>query len=187
MIDKLRDEIIESEKARTDLIKWKLILVAAIGVTGLGIGTSQPGGGHPAILLALIPFVCLYVDVVCYHNEIRIVAIAQFFRTGCDNTEARKYEEDCLKNRSGFSLEPLVLLWTTFVLSCLVLLIGMCEDLQTVIGIPRNPKDEAQTLVLRVLIWAGVFGIVGGFLIFLFYRYRIDGFDDRKCRTDEHA
>ena len=30
MIEKLRDEIIESEKARTELMKWKLILVAAI-------------------------------------------------------------------------------------------------------------------------------------------------------------
>ena len=33
MIEKLRDEIIESHKARTELMKWKLILVAAIGNT----------------------------------------------------------------------------------------------------------------------------------------------------------
>ena len=40
MIEKLRDEIIESQKARTELMKWKLILVAAIGGASLGIGSN---------------------------------------------------------------------------------------------------------------------------------------------------
>lgn len=47
MIDKLRDEIIESQKARTDLMKWKLILVAAIGAAGFGIGSNVPQGATP--------------------------------------------------------------------------------------------------------------------------------------------
>lgn len=49
MIDKLRDEIIESQKARTDLMKWKLILVAAIGAAGFGIGSHVPQGSHPPL------------------------------------------------------------------------------------------------------------------------------------------
>lgn len=177
MIDKLRDEIIESEKARTDLIKWKLILVAAIGVTGLGIGSSQSGGGHPSILLALVPFVCLYVDAVCYHNEIRIVAIAQFLREGCGDSDAKKYEEHCRRSRKLFSLEPLVLLWTTIVLSVLVLLIGWFEVLERAVGITRNATAEVQTFVSQVLSWAGTIGIAAGVAFYMFYRWRIDQFD----------
>jgi hypothetical protein len=36
----LRDEIIESQKARTDLFKWKIILVAALGAIALGFEGS---------------------------------------------------------------------------------------------------------------------------------------------------
>jgi hypothetical protein len=55
MIDKLRDEIIESQKAKTDLLKWKLILVAGIGAAVLGFGSSSQSQMHkPGLLLALI-------------------------------------------------------------------------------------------------------------------------------------
>ncbi len=40
----LRDEIIESQKARADLFKWKIILVAAIGAAVLGVGDPLAGG-----------------------------------------------------------------------------------------------------------------------------------------------
>jgi len=32
----LRDEIIEAEKARSDFLKWKLIIVSGLGGAGLG-------------------------------------------------------------------------------------------------------------------------------------------------------
>jgi hypothetical protein len=53
-------------------MKWKLILVAAIGGARLGIGSNLPPGRNPPYqLLALIPRVCLYVDAVCIHIELR--------------------------------------------------------------------------------------------------------------------
>jgi hypothetical protein len=43
-MDKLRDEIIESEKARADFLKWKIVLAGAIGATGAGgsLARSRP-------------------------------------------------------------------------------------------------------------------------------------------------
>src|SRR5713226_1515874 len=120
MIEKLRDEIIESEKARTDFIKWKLILVAAIGSAALGLSSKESSNGNLGILLALIPFVCLYVDAVCFHNEIRIMTIARFLRTRDEGSLERTYEEYCRNHRSHFSLEGFALLGATVLLSALV-------------------------------------------------------------------
>ena len=43
-MDSLREEIRESQKARTDLMKWKMVLVASVGAAGLGF-TSKSGNG----------------------------------------------------------------------------------------------------------------------------------------------
>lgn len=169
MIDKLRDEIIESEKARTDLMKWKLILVAAIGAAGLGLGSNASPNGNPVVLLALIPFVCLYVDAICSHNEIRIMTIAQFLRTRDENSVERKYEEYCTGHRWQFSLEGFALVVTTVGLSVLVLFIGWNTDLQGLI--PSAPK--AGDVAWKVLVWAGCAGAVASLVFYCFYRYKI--------------
>ena len=67
MIRDFRTEIVEAQKGRTDLLKWKLILVAALGALGLGInGFSKDA--KPALsldlALCLIPLVCVYVDLL---------------------------------------------------------------------------------------------------------------------------
>jgi hypothetical protein len=72
----LRNEVIESQKARTDLFKGKIILVAAIGAAGLGIGNTT---GKNYNLLCLIPLVCVYVDILCSHMNLRIRPSAIFF------------------------------------------------------------------------------------------------------------
>ena len=131
MIEKLRDEIIESQKARTELMKWKLILVAALGGASLGIRLKSTMDRNPPYgLLGLVPLVCLYVDAVCIHVELRIMAIGRFIRTGglgsvaADSIE-RRYEEYCAKNRPTFSLEGVALALTTLTVSSPVLAIGI--------------------------------------------------------------
>ena len=65
-MEPLRNEIIESQKARTDLMKWKFILVSGLGAAGLGFtGKSDDSTiEHVTILvLCCIPFVCAYVDL----------------------------------------------------------------------------------------------------------------------------
>lgn len=85
----LRSEIVESEKARIDLLKYKLIAIAALGSIGLGRGGGQSNNGAPLIhatyILNIIPLVCLYVDLLCHHNTMRILVIGQFLKAkGCD-------------------------------------------------------------------------------------------------------
>jgi hypothetical protein len=85
----LRSEIVESEKARIDLLKYKLIAIAALGSIGLGLGGGQSNNGAPLIhatyILNIIPLVCLYVDLLCHHNTMRILVIGQFLKAkGCD-------------------------------------------------------------------------------------------------------
>src|SRR6476620_5919020 len=85
----LRDEIIESQKARADLFKWKIILVAAIGAAVLGVayplGETARAGQDELVtkreyLLCLVPLVCVYTDILCAHMNLRIRVIGQFLR-----------------------------------------------------------------------------------------------------------
>lgn len=169
MIDKLRDEIIESEKARTDLMKWKLVLVSGIATVGLGLLKPQPA---QPVLLALIPFVCLYVDVVCYHNEIRIMVIAQFLRTCYKNSLERQYEEHCKRARGDFSLEPFVLVWTTVSLSILVSLSGI-KPLSKILF----QCATLSTLQSCLLMTAGGIGVLAGLGLHRFRQSRIHQLD----------
>lgn len=59
----LRDEIIESPKARADLFKWKIILVAAIRAAVLG--AADPLGGTARA----------GQDILCAHMNLRIRVI----------------------------------------------------------------------------------------------------------------
>ena len=156
---------------RTDLLKWKLILVAAIGGTALGIGSgSGTSMTNSAILFALIPFVCLYVDAICFHNEIRIMAIARFLRTHRPlNSLEKQYEDFCKDNRSQFQLEGFALLITTLLLSTLVLALGWRDNLNSLMNLTSNPP----ALVKSALTWSGIAGLALGLMFYVYYRKRI--------------
>lgn len=78
-MDILRQELIETQKARSELIKWKLLLVSALGATGLGFAKSD-SNINVEVLLCCIPFVCAYVDSQYVNLSLRIMGIATFFR-----------------------------------------------------------------------------------------------------------
>jgi hypothetical protein len=78
-MDSLRNEIVESQKMRIDLMKWKLILVAVIGAVGLGLNAKSPRPHiNTNLLLCLIPFVIVYVDLLCQHLLLRIYVISKY-------------------------------------------------------------------------------------------------------------
>ncbi len=130
-ITALRHEIVELQKARIDLLKYKLLAVAALGAIGIGVGNYHTDGmAHPELVLAIIPLVCIYVDVLCFHNTIRILVIAQFLKksgdlyerfmgTLSDNTVVNEREEDA---GYFFRMEDWALEWSTIII-CLSLLI----------------------------------------------------------------
>jgi len=72
----LVQEIIENEKARVELFKWKIILVAGLGAAASGLvgAKSIP----PALPAALIPFVCVYVDLLAEDLALRIAVATRY-------------------------------------------------------------------------------------------------------------
>jgi len=147
-VEKLREEIIESQKSRLDLLKWKIILVAALGAAAFGVSAEKGTGGVPS-LLALVPLVCLFVDIVCHHTDVRIMFIGSFLRT-CDEPTASAYERYCSKGREYFTLENGALTGTTLAVSVLIIVMGgfLLWDLMTLAafgitggssGLPPHP------------------------------------------------
>jgi hypothetical protein len=86
---KLRDEIVETQKSRLALLKWKLVVVSALGAAGLGFSNKDR---QLLLLLALIPPVCVYVDLLCHHLWLRVQVIGRFiahFQPGHDEPLSR--------------------------------------------------------------------------------------------------
>jgi hypothetical protein len=127
----LREEIIESEKIRSELLKWKLIIVSVLGATGLGF-TEYGKAPNANLVLLVIPLACVYVDLLCRHINLRIIAIGTFIRLGFCGEEAA-YENFILettkmgpkKNMSIFALEDWALDGSTVLLSVLVIVAGL--------------------------------------------------------------
>lgn len=156
-MDILREEIIESEKMRADLIKWKLILVAGLGAAGLGL--SGKSCDDMTLLLCLIPFVCVYVDLVARHLKLRIHVIAEFMRRQQMGWAAdyEKYAQS-MEGKGVFSLETGALWLSTVFLSFVIIIVGFI----------MHHKQSAINLMLFIL--SGLFGIVAAVIINLVYR-----------------
>ena len=52
-MEKLGTELVEAQKARTDFIKWKLLLVSGLGAAGLGF-TKSPSVPYADLILCCI-------------------------------------------------------------------------------------------------------------------------------------
>jgi len=91
MSDEFRSEIIENEKARIDLLKWKLLVVAAI----VGWSLDKGAKGAPLLsywALSLVPFACIFVDSHCFHINLRTFVIGHFLRLHKNNAGSLEYE-----------------------------------------------------------------------------------------------
>jgi len=127
----LRTEIIESQKARIDLLKFKLIAVAALGSVGLGLGEYHSWLQEGLdVILCIIPFVCIYIDFLCYHNTMRILVIGQFLAFKNDGYEIYISElggNNKKYNGAGyyFELEDFSLEWSSVLLSALLSIYGV--------------------------------------------------------------
>jgi len=114
---KLADEILQAQKQRGEFLKWKLVLVAALGSAGFGLG-DKSDKSH-LILLGLVPFVCLYVDLLCYSINLRILVIGSYFKsTGCN------YEKHAADHRTAYGMEDWALYGSTYAVSIIVTALG---------------------------------------------------------------
>lgn len=128
MLNTLRDEVIEAQKGRLELLKWKLILVAGLGGIGLGFSFNDSSQTmiSPHLLLGLIPLVCLYVDALCRHLQLRILVISDFIEYFNEAESISKYEKFChdtrrKKSLNIFWLEDLAMEFSTVIMSILII------------------------------------------------------------------
>uniref|UniRef100_UPI004056DBDE hypothetical protein n=1 Tax=Candidatus Electronema sp. TaxID=2698783 RepID=UPI004056DBDE len=118
----LRNEIVESEKSRMDFLKYKLIVIASLGAIGLGFSEQHTNAKiEPDYILCIIPFICAYVDLLCYHNTIRILVIACFLDYNNDPYEGYIGQLDHNNPYGGarylFNMEDFVLHWSSIAIS----------------------------------------------------------------------
>ncbi|MDJ0903961.1 MAG: glycoside hydrolase family 15 protein [Xenococcus sp. MO_188.B8] len=182
-MESFRQEIIETQKARSDLLKWKLIISAALAAVGLGLNPTNSSNYDSPVDLAfcLIPFVCTYVDLLCYHLNLRMFVISKFFKRLQANKlrEGNKidkdwkswqdiylfqqYEKTCGEVRSAFDLESLALKWSTIIISLIVIVVSYYAD----------DKIDAVWLVL-----AGTFGVLAAWLNQILYDNKARNLND---------
>jgi len=129
----LRQEIIASENARMDFLKYKLLSIAVLGAVGLGL-QGQNGILNKDIdyVLCLIPLVCVYVDFLSYHNNIRILVISRYLWNQNDKYEnfisdlyAAIDSNTEFKGRDLFNMEDFVLIWSSIFISALLIIYGI--------------------------------------------------------------
>ncbi len=140
-METLRTELIESQKIRSDLLKWKLLIVAGIGGAALGFSGANNVNAH--LVLAIIPIACFYVDMLCRHLSLRIKAIGLFVGFQAhENLVLRNYERYYLnlseKAWKGVSFETVALFGSTIILSLAVVPVGILESHLPLWPIPQE-------------------------------------------------
>jgi hypothetical protein len=125
--DKLRDELVECDKLRAGFLKWKLLLIAVLGGTALS-GKAMDGEMQPAartFVLLLVPFVCVYADLLCLQNALRVVSIRRFIcKLADESTDVEpsiRYEQHLGDGFAGiYSMESFLLYWSTLLVDMMV-------------------------------------------------------------------
>ncbi len=147
---KLPDEIMDSQRTRADLLKWKLVLVSGLGAAGIGL---QPGSqGDFRFLLALIPLVAVYVDLLCSNLNLRIILIGRYFAEKTDDP----YEPFVGPYRIVFSLEDWALYGSSYFLSGLLAVSGIFYFFHEFLAEPPG----ISCLTCLALLASGLIGIL---------------------------
>jgi hypothetical protein len=121
-IELAKNELLEAQKERNSLMRWKLILVSAIGAAALGFSQESPLP-DAELALCLIPLTCVYVDILCRNLSIRGKMISLFLAQKLNDPLESFYQ--VYKEPRGSSLESLALRHSTIFLSSLVIPIGI--------------------------------------------------------------
>lgn len=160
----LRQEILESQKARSDFLKFKLISIATLAAAGLGLnGKGSILGENIDYVLCVIPLICIYVDLLCYHNNIRIKIIAAFFKEKKDEYESfiDKISKAHKEESYYFKLEDYVIRWSSIIISVLLIIYGLCLN-----------KFEIKFKSLHFII-VGIVGVIISLIIKSLYNKRL--------------
>ncbi|HXU47263.1 MAG TPA: hypothetical protein VN783_17180 [Thermoanaerobaculia bacterium] len=147
----LRQEIRDTQKSESDILKWKFLAVAGVGSVALGglrelvsfvAPKSVPGPAPPTApaeiaygLLCLVPLICLYTDLICLHYTLRIITIGAFIKRSYEAYRARQapgipldYESFVFETRANrwnpFNLEIFAIIASSAFLSATLLVLA---------------------------------------------------------------
>jgi hypothetical protein len=139
-MEMLREEILQSERVRSELLKWKLGLVGALGALGLGFAGTERLNHADLVLCAISP-VCVYVDLLCRHLTLKMLVIGRFLASLKESGDATArtyaaYEKRAQNARaisvgnnggsvSAFALEDWALSLSTLALSLAIIVYGL--------------------------------------------------------------
>ena len=192
-IHAFKNEIVESEKSRIDLLKWKFIVIGALGSIALGVkplssqpisesGSSQSGvfltfSFASTLIFCLIPLLCVYIDLLCKHLNLRILVVGNFFlkhkiKCGYNSNDKilefyREYEDFCdaLRDRDKvkpFAMEDWAQEISTITCSFLIIILAFFSDIS-------HLKNNFITSSL-ILIWAvTILPLIWWFTISIFF------------------
>jgi hypothetical protein len=184
----LADEVIEAQKARSDLLKWKVVLVAALSAVGFGFASKTPRAEYNDLALCCIPLVCAYVDMLCRHLSLRISVIGHYRKArgaetdkGQDEGYYKGYEalvETC-ENKGVFSLERFVVVASSVVFCALVACLPY--GLRYIGDTPRLPHGD-------IVAAGGLVGVALAFMVQMAYKFldeRVKGAEVPKVESSE--
>jgi hypothetical protein len=147
--DKLRDEIIAFQKARSDILLWKLIAMGGVGAAGLGLLSVTPSGKEA--ILGIIPFVAVYCDAVSHDYDLRIALIATFLRR--PGGPFSEYESFTASVRSHWTLVGLSAHIGSSLLACILILLVGCHT-------PATDGNGATRPILLASAAIGIFLLI---------------------------
>jgi hypothetical protein len=146
----LRDELLASQTQRYELAKYKLVAVAVLGSVAIGAGGSGQTTSVP-YLIGLIPFVCLYLDIIAETKKIQFMVIGSFLSHQDDESILAKYERFCAQNRNVF-YQNYSYKYSTLVISFSIFLLGFGRIFR---------QQPIEILLAVVEISAGLIGVLG--------------------------
>jgi hypothetical protein len=117
--ESIRAEIAAAQKTRDQLMKWKLLIVAAVGAAALGFSEKAPRGAPLALIV--IPFACAYVDLLCRNLSLRSKSASRFLADESHREQSPTTRREVAywheKKKRGQSLESIALLGSSIILS----------------------------------------------------------------------
>lgn len=184
-MESLKEELLQAQKTRDDLMKWKLLLVSGIGAAALGFSKSS-AVSQAELALCLIPLACCYVDLLCRNLSIRTKLLSRFLSEelqGTDSAEARfecfyqAFNKTRTKEKKEDALEGFALIVSTLVLSIAIIPVGIAAS-----KIERLCEWPSPLFVI-----AGVAGLLFSWLIHWKYRIQRDLIEDEQRPREWYA
>jgi hypothetical protein len=161
----LRKEIMTFQKAKADMLRWKLLAIGGVAAAPLGLLGPSQVGDRWIVFLGVAPFVAAYCDALARTYDLRIALIAKFFKSHRSSvvSEYEKFLDSAPVARMNWwhLTRAAGGVWSSVVTCLLVSGMGVW-----IIGSTRNAG--------LVILAAGLVGVLVVYLVERWYRAKRD-------------